>query len=86
MLTARGGIAIVSGVFTFTFGFVTVNYFLVLVGVMVVIASVISMPYFALSANFEGVEVTRTLDKEKVFAEEFVHVTVKVVNLSLIHI
>nr|HDO81440.1 DUF58 domain-containing protein [Candidatus Bathyarchaeota archaeon] len=80
MLTARGGIAIVSGVFTFTFGFVTVNYFLVLVGVMVVIASVISMPYFALSANFEGVEVTRTLDKEKVFAEEFVHVTVKVVN------
>lgn len=80
MLTARGGVAIVTGIFVLVFGFSTVNYFLVLLGVMLTIASVVSMPYFALSANFEGVEVKRTLDKEKVFAEEFVHVTVYVSN------
>ncbi|MEM2329517.1 MAG: hypothetical protein QXL59_01675, partial [Candidatus Jordarchaeales archaeon] len=80
MLTARGGVAIVTGVFILVFGFSTVNYFLVLLGVMFTIASVVSMPYFTLSASFEGVEVTRSLDKEKVFAEEFIHVTVTVTN------
>ncbi len=86
MLTARGGIAIVTGIFVLVFGFSTANYFLVLLGVMLTMASVVSMPYFTLSANFEGVEVTRTLDKEKVFAEEFVHVTVKVTNKSRMRI
>lgn len=80
MLTARGGLTIVTGVFTMFFGFSTVNYFLVLLGVMLIIASVVGMPFFAASFSFEGIEVTRTLDKEKVFAEEFVHVTVSVSN------
>ncbi len=80
MLTIRGAIFIVSGVFILTFGFSSVNYYLVLVGILLILGSVISMPYFELAVDLDNIEITRTIDKEKVFAEDFVFVTVTVEN------
>jgi uncharacterized protein (DUF58 family) len=73
-------VVIVSGVFGLAFGFSSVNYYLVLLGIFLILASVISMPYFELAVNLDNIEITRTIDKEKVFAEDFVFVTVTVEN------
>lgn len=80
MLTSRGGVVIVSGVFCLVFGFSSVNYYLVLLGIFLILASVISLPYFELAVDLDNIEITRTIDKEKVFAEDFVFVTVSVEN------
>jgi len=86
LLTARGGVVIVSGVFCLAFGFSSVNYYLVLLGIFLILASVISMPYFGLAVNLDNIEITRTIDKEKVFAEDFVFVTVTVENKGRLRI
>ncbi|MGQ9720184.1 MAG: DUF58 domain-containing protein [Candidatus Jordarchaeum sp.] len=86
MLTPRGAVFIVSGVFCLAFGFSTVNYYLVLLGIFLILGSVISMPYFELAVDLENIEITRTIDKEKVFAEDFVFVTVTVENKGKLRI
>lgn len=86
MLTNRGGVVIVSGVFCLAFGFSTVNYYLVLLGIFLVLGSVISMPYFELAVDLDNIEITRTIDKEKVFSEDFIFVTVTVKNKGRLRI
>ncbi|MFB0559902.1 MAG: DUF58 domain-containing protein [Candidatus Lokiarchaeia archaeon] len=86
MLTTRGAIFIISGVFCLAFGFSSVNYYLVLIGILLILGSVISMPYFELAVDLDNIEITRTIDKEKVFAEDFVFVTVTVENKGRLRI
>ena len=49
-------------------------------GTLLLLASVIGLPFFRVSANASLIRVTRTVDREKAFAGEYVHVTVKVEN------
>ena len=49
-------------------------------GTILLLASVIGLPFFRLSSNSSLIKVTRTVDREKAFAGEYVHVTVKVEN------
>lgn len=49
-------------------------------GTLLLLASVIGLPFFRVSANASLIRVTRTVDREKAFAGEFVHVTVRVEN------
>ena len=49
-------------------------------GTLLLIASVIGLPFFRMSANASLIKVTRSVDREKAFAGEYVHVTVKIEN------
>ena len=49
-------------------------------GTILLLASVIGLPFFRLSSNSSLIKVIRTVDREKAFAGEYVHVTVKVEN------
>ncbi|MFX0085793.1 MAG: DUF58 domain-containing protein [Candidatus Hodarchaeota archaeon] len=49
-------------------------------GTILLIASVIGLPFFRMSANSSLIKVTRSVDREKAFAGEYVHVTVKIEN------
>lgn len=49
-------------------------------GTILLLASVIGLPFFRFSSNSSLIKVTRTVDREKAFAGEYVHVTVKVEN------
>ncbi|MHA2075434.1 MAG: DUF58 domain-containing protein, partial [Candidatus Hodarchaeales archaeon] len=49
-------------------------------GTLLLIASVIGLPFFRMSANASLIRVTRSVDREKAFAGEYVHVTVKIEN------
>ena len=49
-------------------------------GTLLILASVIGLPLFRRSANASLIRVTRMVDREKAFAGEYVHVTVRVEN------
>ncbi len=49
-------------------------------GTLLLIASVIGLPFFRMSANASLIRVIRTVDREKAFAGEYIHVTVKIEN------
>ena len=49
-------------------------------GTLLILASVIGLPFFMASANSSLIRVTRSVDREKAFAGEYIHVTVKVEN------
>ena len=49
-------------------------------GTLLILASVIGLPRFQASANASFIRVTRKVDREKAFAGEYVHVTVRIEN------
>ncbi|MHA1940871.1 MAG: DUF58 domain-containing protein [Candidatus Hodarchaeales archaeon] len=49
-------------------------------GTLLILASVIGLPFFQASANASFIRVTRKVDREKAFAGEYVHVTVRIEN------
>ncbi|MHA1972396.1 MAG: DUF58 domain-containing protein [Candidatus Hodarchaeales archaeon] len=49
-------------------------------GTLLILASVIGLPFFRASANASLIRVTRTVDREKAFAGEYIYVTVKIEN------
>ncbi len=49
-------------------------------GTLLILASVIGLPFFRASANASLIRVTRNVDREKAFAGEYVHISVKVEN------
>ena len=49
-------------------------------GTILILASVIGLPFFGFSTNASLIRVTRKIDREKAFAGEYVHVTVKIEN------
>lgn len=56
--------------------------FLLFLGMLMIVASVIGLPLFRLRADASILRITRSLDKEKAFAGEFLHVTVRIQNTS----
>ncbi len=49
-------------------------------GTLLILASIIGLPFFRASANASLIRVTRSVDREKAFAGEYIHVTVKIEN------
>ena len=47
---------------------------------MLILASIIGLPFFRASANASLIRVIRSVDREKAFAGEYIHVTVKIEN------
>lgn len=52
----------------------------IFLGTLLLLASIIGLPAFKASSNAAVIKVVRSVDKEKAFAGEFVHVTVRVEN------
>ena len=49
-------------------------------GTILILASVIGLPTFRASANTSLIRVTRKIDREKAFAGEYIHITVRIEN------
>jgi uncharacterized protein (DUF58 family) len=49
-------------------------------GTLLILASIIGLPFFMASANASLIRVTRSVDREKAFAGEYIHVSVKIEN------
>ncbi|NVM00804.1 MAG: DUF58 domain-containing protein [Candidatus Helarchaeota archaeon] len=82
MLTIRARILILAGLFFLFLGFSLMNYYLIFLGIFCVLSTVISIPIFEYSVDLKDIEFERNLDKEKVFANDFIHVTVKLRNIG----
>ncbi len=85
MITQRGFVVVFAGVLLLTSGFSFVNFYLVLLGVYLVIGLVVTLPLFALTANLAGIEVDRQIDKVKLFSGDFIRVRVTIRNASRRH-
>jgi len=85
VITQRGFVVTFAGVLLLTSGFSFVNFYLVLLGVYLVIGLVVTLPLFALTANLAGIEVDRKIDKVKVFSGDFLRVRVTIRNISRRH-
>ncbi|MHA2118621.1 MAG: hypothetical protein ACW98J_06850, partial [Candidatus Thorarchaeota archaeon] len=85
MITQRGFVVVFAGVLLLTSGFSFLNFYLVLLGVYLVIGLVVTLPLFALTANLAGIEVDRQIDKVKVFSGDFIRVRVTIRNASRRH-
>ena len=51
-------------------------------GTIMLLAVIVGLPWFRKSANTSVVRISRSIDREKAFAGEFVYVTIKVTNTS----
>ncbi len=80
MFTGRGQVLVLSGVFFLTAGFSFINYYLLAIGVMLIFAAVVNLPFFKLKKYRENIKVERSISSEKVFALDYLHVNVKIVN------
>ncbi|MHA1584381.1 MAG: DUF58 domain-containing protein, partial [Promethearchaeota archaeon] len=66
-----------------TAGFSFHNYYLIICGIFFLFATFISLPSFVGSMNIEELEVTRELDNNRVFRDDFVHITVRIKNRGI---
>ncbi|MFX0099148.1 MAG: DUF58 domain-containing protein [Candidatus Hodarchaeota archaeon] len=82
MLAGRGKLLVMTGIFVLTFGFVSWNYFLMILGVFTILSSVISLPIFDLNINVDNLKVKRRIDKTKVFQDDFIHIIVEIRNIG----
>ncbi|MHA1298806.1 MAG: DUF58 domain-containing protein [Candidatus Helarchaeota archaeon] len=82
MLTIRARILVLSGLFFLFLGFSFTNYYLIFLGIFCLFGSVISIPFFEYSVNVKDIEFERELDREKVFAGDFIYVTIRLRNVG----
>ncbi|MHA1835506.1 MAG: DUF58 domain-containing protein, partial [Candidatus Odinarchaeia archaeon] len=82
MFTTRGQVLVISGVFFLTSGFAFINYYLVTLGVFLILASILNLPLFKRINYKKNLKVERKIDRGKVFAKDFVYVSLSVENLS----
>nr|MDO8114062.1 DUF58 domain-containing protein [Candidatus Sigynarchaeota archaeon] len=80
MLGGRGKALISIGAFILLFGFVLVNYYLIILGAFLILGSQVSSPFFDLNINIDDLKVSRSMDKTKIFQDDFLHVTVEIKN------
>lgn len=83
MITRRGFAVILIGIVLISSAYSISNYFILALGIFLIISAVLSLPLLTLNTSLLSLEVERKLDKEKVFAGDFIYVTVKVTNKSL---
>ncbi|MHA2287648.1 MAG: DUF58 domain-containing protein [Promethearchaeota archaeon] len=80
MLGGKGRTLVLFSVFFLTAGFAFVNYFLIYFAILLIFSTVVSLPLFYYQMNIEELRVSRELEKEKVFKDDFVHVKVVIEN------
>lgn len=85
MITQRGFVVVFAGVLLLSSGFSFVNWYLVVIGVYLLVGLVATLPLFAMTANISGIEVERYVDKVKVFSGDFLRVRVTIRNNSRRH-
>jgi uncharacterized protein (DUF58 family) len=86
VITQRGFVVIFAAVLFLTSGFALGgNFYLTTLGVYLIIGLVVSLPFFALTANIAGIEVDRQVDKVKLFSGDFLRVRVTIRNTSRRH-
>lgn len=85
MITFRGFIVLFCGVLLLTSGFSFNSFYLTLLGVYLLVGLVVTLPLFATTANISGIQVTRYIDKVKVFSGDFLRVKVTITNTSRRH-
>lgn len=82
MFTSRGQILVLTGVFLLTSGFAFINYYLLTIGVLLIFAAVLNLPFFKGSRYEENILVERTIDREKLFARDYLYVKVVIENVG----
>ncbi|MHC1590478.1 MAG: DUF58 domain-containing protein, partial [Candidatus Helarchaeales archaeon] len=85
MITERARYFILAGILFLFIGFWDFpgNFFLILLGVIFLLASVISIPFFEASVDVsDDLILERTYDKDKVFVNDFIHITIKIKNVG----
>jgi len=85
LITQRGFTVLFSGILFLTSGFSFFNFYLILLGVYLIVGLVVTLPLFAVTANLSGIEVDRKIDKTKVFSGDFLRVRVTIRNNSRRH-
>ncbi len=80
MFSERGRTVLLIGIFILVSGFAFTNFVLVILGIFLIIGSVASSPFFHLTMPVETLEVTREIDKRKIFQDDFLHVKLIVKN------
>jgi uncharacterized protein (DUF58 family) len=80
MLTDRGRLLVLAGIFFLFWGSSFTNYFLAILGVSMLFMAVVSYPSFQATVNMKDVLIQRFLDKEKTFVDDFVHIKLKITN------
>lgn len=85
MITQRARYFIIAGILFLFIGFWDYpgNFILILLGIIFLLASVISIPFFEKSVDVsEDLKLERTYDKDKVFVNDFIHITMKIKNVG----
>jgi uncharacterized protein (DUF58 family) len=82
MLGEKGRSLIILGGFILTAGFSFDNFYFILMAMFLIFATFISLPAFDSSMNIEELKVTRKLDSNKIFKDEFMHVKVIIQNMG----
>ena len=80
MISRRGTTLLLIGIFLLTSGFAFSNYFLVLISSLLILSVVVGLPLFEFQSDVDKIVVERKLDKVKIFADDFVNVTITVKN------
>ena len=74
MLTNRGRVLVLAGIFLIFWGYSFVNYYLAILGVAMLFMAAVSHPSFQASVSMEDVDIQRFIDKEKTFVDDFIHI------------
>jgi uncharacterized protein (DUF58 family) len=80
MLGEKGRSLVIIGGFVLTAGFSFDNFYFITLAMFLIFATFISLPAFDSAMNIEELRVTRKLDSNKVFKDDFMHVRVIIEN------
>jgi uncharacterized protein (DUF58 family) len=82
MLTNRGRIFVLAGIFFLFWGSAFTNYYLAILGIILLFMAVLNYPSFQASVQMKDIQIQRILDKSKTFVDDFIHIKIKIQNKS----
>jgi len=80
MLTNRGRVFVLAGIFFLFWGSAFTNYYLAILGIALLFMSVVSYPGFQASVQMKDIQIQRIMDKSKTFVDDFVHIKIRIQN------
>ncbi|MDD1776689.1 MAG: DUF58 domain-containing protein [Candidatus Helarchaeota archaeon] len=80
MLTNRGRVFVLAGIFFLFWGSAFTNYYLAILGIALLFMAVVSYPGFQASVQMKDIVIKRILDKSKTFVDDFVHIKIQIQN------
>ena len=82
MTTSHGFFALILGIFVLASGYSFSSLFLTLLGILILLSSIIDLPWLSYVADPKAIDVRREVDKKNIFAGDFLHIKVTVTNKS----